>query len=169
MYPIEQNAFIIKALALDIGQLIMALTSKEMANFDPALRLAYDRYVDNIMRGVTPIEAALRSGVTPQHVLDWIRGAETDAYVIALFSERISALNVRDLWSDKLAVLNLRRMASDMSAKGSDRLAAMKELNVLMGITEVDDAGRTVKRRGLADFYAESDAGPKPEGERPLH
>ncbi|SAK95253.1 hypothetical protein AWB78_05321 [Caballeronia calidae] len=137
----------------------MALTSKDMANFDPALRQAYDKYVDNLMRGADKGEAAMRAGVSMNGWQEWVRGAETDPYVIQLMKERLEALNVHELWNDKLAVLTLRRIVEN-AVKSSDQLNAAKELNVLLNITEVDEAGRTRKVPTLEDLYPDS----KPEG-----
>jgi hypothetical protein len=142
----------------------MALTSKDMANFDPALKLAYDKYVDNIMRGATQYEAAMRAGASHSAWQDWIRSAETDPYVIQLMKERLESMKVLELWNEHVAILKLARLADDTNAKDSTRFMAMKELNVLCGITQVDEAGRTRKVPTMEDMYGdtpESDA-PQP-------
>jgi hypothetical protein len=46
-------------------------------------------------------------------------------------------------------------IALDESAKKADRMAEIKELNVIYIVTTIDDKGNTRAGRSLADFYAD--------------
>jgi hypothetical protein len=58
------------------------------------------------------------------------------------------------IWDAQIAARHLYAIAST-AAKASERLAAARELNVIYGITTVDEQGRTRRGGGmtLADFY----------------
>ncbi|KVD15527.1 hypothetical protein [Burkholderia ubonensis] len=56
--------------------------------------------------------------------------------------------STQNLWSDAIAARVLFSIATDETAKRAERIAAAKELNVLFGITVIDEKGNT--RRGLS-------------------
>ncbi|OJA81159.1 hypothetical protein BGV72_02635 [Burkholderia ubonensis] len=56
--------------------------------------------------------------------------------------------STQKLWSDEIAARVLFSIATNESAKNTERIAAAKELNVLYGVTVIDEKGNT--RRGMS-------------------
>ncbi|WP_118185717.1 hypothetical protein [Paraburkholderia phosphatilytica] len=112
-------------------------------SMDENLRNAYDKYVDHIVRGCSPFEAALRVHIRPEDAPQWVRFAESDEYVIARKKVVLEAMNPSTEWSANTAIMHLLRLVENPLEKGSTKLNAIKELNVLLGITTVDAEGRT--------------------------
>ncbi|USE80765.1 hypothetical protein NDR89_13500 [Cupriavidus gilardii] len=56
-------------------------------------------------------------------------------------------------WNPGMAMLKRGQISDDVTLKESVRLAAMKEPNVIWGITVVDEAGKTKAGRSLEDVY----------------
>jgi hypothetical protein len=125
----------------------------DMANIDSPLRKAFDTYVEEVMSGQSCVEAALRAGIPEENIGKWVRLAETDAYVIERKAELAKQFKVEEHWNPVAAVLGLLRMANDRYEKGINRLNAMRELNVICGITIVDGDGRVRSGSSLTDFY----------------
>ena len=61
---------------------------------------------------------------------------------------------IKELWNEKLAVHRLLTIAHNPFEKGSTQVSAVKELNVLTGITIIDEAGKTRKGGSMDDFYS---------------
>src|ERR1700724_2307079 len=99
-------------------------------NIDAQLKKAFDLYIDQIMSGQTHFEAALRAGVPEENLVQWVRLAETDQYVVARKAELEEQFKVHEHWNPATAVLSLLRMINDRYEKGANRIAAMRELNV---------------------------------------
>jgi hypothetical protein len=122
---------------------------------DEDLKRAYDAYVENIMRGCTPVESALRVRVAAERVVEWVRVAEQDPYVIERKKAAMKAFDANTAWSAETAVIHLLRMVENPYEKGSVKVAAIDRLNVLLGITEVEATGKqTLAQKSLAEFYA---------------
>lgn len=79
---------------------------------------------------------------------------ESTEYFKAKFDERLREISMDKLWNDKLAVHKMLLIVNDDLEKGSTRLKAIQELNILIGITIVDENGKTRKGSSMADFYA---------------
>jgi len=95
-------------------------------------------------------------------LIDFIEGS--DKYIAGM-PAAIERMKHVTIWSPALAARNLVAIANS-AAKASDRMSAIKELNVIYGVTIVDENGKT-KSGGmtLKDFWAlksESDAQTKP-------
>jgi len=120
---------------------------------DDDLARIYNLYVDNLMRGCTPEESALRLHILPEHVAKWVRTAESDPYVIERKKAALKAFDAKTEWTVNTAIIHLIRMVENGWEKGNVRLGAIKELNVLLGITTVDADGNT-RVSGLSDEEA---------------
>lgn len=86
-----------------------------------------------------------------QYYIDLIESS--DAYTSAL-PKYVAAMKDHAVWSPEISARTLAAIATDQSLKASDRISAAKELNVIYGVTIVDENGKT--RRGghtLEDFY----------------
>lgn len=118
------------------------------------LKYAFDRYVGCVLSGVPQIEAALRCGVSYKDAAEWVRCAETDRYVQDQFRARLSEVRSATFWSAELAAVRLKQIVDDPNVKDATRLNALRELNVLRGVTFVDDKGNTrANGHTLDDFY----------------
>lgn len=155
--------------ASEMGKLGFALMNVEL----------FDKYVKLRVHGIHSMTAF--RNVFP---IDWmdnsngpsrVNNVEFNPYVISKLRDALAVINPAELWNPKISVHEMLSLARDPYAKDSSRLGAMKELNILLDITVVDENGKTKKGRSLDDFYtdmetitasgpgnAESDATPKP-------
>ncbi|MEX3812132.1 hypothetical protein AB3X96_18020 [Paraburkholderia sp. BR13439] len=70
-------------------------------------------------------------------------------------AERIKASKPDDLWHSRLAAHKLLQIVMDERNRESARLNAIGQLNLLLGITELTDAGQQkLIDKSLTDFYA---------------
>ena len=112
------------------------------------------KYINLRLQGHPPFMAALGAEV-PEHIADeYSRLAEVNDTYIELFAQRLALLNEECGWSRKMAILRLQETVNDPYAKRADKTNAIKELNMLVGITAIDDKGRTVIPT-LKDFFSE--------------
>jgi hypothetical protein len=72
----------------------------------------------------------------------------------AAFEAKLKSTKVDDQWNTEKAIHSLLSLAEDEFVKDNVRLAAIKELNVLIGIVVVDENGKTKAGSSLADYYA---------------
>lgn len=112
-------------------------------------REALDRYLR--LKAIGQSSRAALSGafgfeyasVMNQHYyIDLIESS--DAYTSAL-PKYVAAMKDHAVWSPEISARTLAAIATDQSLKASDRISAAKELNVIYGVTIVDDNGKTRK------------------------
>ena len=128
----------------------MALTQAHISSSTNAHML--EAYVGLRLLGHPPFMAALGAEV-PEHIADeYSRLAEVNDTYIELFAQRLALLNEECGWSRKMAILRLQETVNDPYAKRADKTNAIKELNMLTGVTAIDDKGRTVIPT-LKDFF----------------
>lgn len=70
------------------------------------------------------------------------------------FKAALDGSKVSDLWNAKVSIHELLSLVRNPYTKDNTRLAAQKELNILIGITVVDENGKTKAGASLNDFYA---------------
>lgn len=70
-----------------------------------------------------------------------------------IFEKRLKEIPLEELWNDRLSIHELLSIMRSWATKDATRLAAARELNVLCGITVVDENGRTRAGRNWNDFY----------------
>lgn len=75
-----------------------------------------------------------------------------------LFAQKFGASQPSQMWDAKMAVYELLALANNGMTKCSTKLAAIKELNVLLGVTVVDEKGITRVGKSLDDFYKDSNS-----------
>jgi hypothetical protein len=116
----------------------------------------FDDYVEYRVRGYHPSIAFVRifDEVPAQLANFATEFLEHNPYYQRRFKERLEQVKLDKLWDTKMAVHELLGVARNPFAKDSARLNAMKELNIMYGITLVDEHGKTTRGKGLADFYA---------------
>lgn len=66
---------------------------------------------------------------------------------------QLKAVKADDLWSPRQAIHQLLCIVKDSTARESARIKAIQELNIIYGITVVDEAGNTKLGRSMDDFY----------------
>ena len=110
------------------------------------------KYITLRLLGHPPFMAALGAEV-PEHIADeYSRLAEVNDTYIELFTVAVATLDETCGWSRKMAILRLQETVNDPYAKRADKTNAIKELNMLTGVTAIDDKGRTVIPT-LKDFF----------------
>lgn len=82
-----------------------------------------------------------------------IEEMEHNPWVRSEIKRRLAEIKQSELWNERTAIHELLTMARDPYAKDTVRLAAVKELNVLYGITITDDKGVTRRGMSLDEFY----------------
>lgn len=139
----------------------MSLLSKEIEDFLSASRNDNRDYVERVkvyatMRflGHNRVPAALEAGIDIEEADSWGKVAEATPMAQAELARLIEQMKMATVWTPKRAMWELFQIVQDQFEKGSTRLAAIKELNVLSNITFVDAAGNT-RVRTLDDFYKE--------------
>ena len=128
----------------------MALTQAHISL--PTNAHMLEAYVGLRLLGHPPFMAALGAEVPESMSDEYSRLAEVNEDFIALFTSRLATLNEECGWSRKMAILRLQEAVNDPYAKRADKTNAIKELNMLTGITALDDKGRTVIPT-LKDFF----------------
>ena len=114
------------------------------------------RYIHLKANGKTSI-AALTGAFGPDYAatmnpFEYINLIETsDAFMHGL-PVAVAKMTDSPLWDAEQAARVLFSIATDESAKRAERIAAAKELNVLFGITIIDDKGNTRSRITLDDL-----------------
>lgn len=83
-----------------------------------------------------------------------VHALESTEFFKTTFNDILAAVKIDELWNEKLAVHKMLSIVNDDLEKGSTRLKAIQELNVLIGIVIVDENGKTRKGSSMADFYA---------------
>ena len=131
----------------------------------------FDKYVAMRVHGYDPKQAFLsvfgaKHFGESQHGYRRIDAIESTQYYTQTFAEKLKQEPVAELWCAKKAIHTLLANVRSPFVRDSTRLAALKELNVLVGIVVVDENGKTKAGRNLSDFYdsvPKVDANAEPE------
>jgi hypothetical protein len=116
------------------------------------------KYVEYRVKGYPDQMAFLRvfgSDYKDQYLHQRIDNLEHNVVYRKMFDERLKTIPVDELWNARISLQELLNIARSWFAKESTKLAAMRELNVLCGITVIDEQGRTKAGRRLEDFYTQ--------------
>ncbi|MEX3930860.1 hypothetical protein AB4Y32_03405 [Paraburkholderia phymatum] len=146
---------------------------QDFANGDFAKECApcYDRFIElrilGIPRDLAIVDAfdMIAQGASLKNAEQLGLAAELNPYVKARFDAALEAKKPTQLWTANKSISRLLRLIENPNSKGSDKMAAIKELNVLCGITVIDEQGRS-RVPNLNDLYA-SMLGATPEGPSP--
>jgi hypothetical protein len=116
----------------------------------------FDEYIEYRVRGYHASVAFARifDEIQPQMAQACTEFLEHNQYYQRQFKARLKEIQLDKLWGTKVSVHELLSMARNPFARDSTRLNAVKELNVMYGITIVDENGKTQRGKQLADFYA---------------
>lgn len=133
--------------------------------FIQANKSFYDRYIEYRIHGYTPRTSFMRT-FGPEHWRDAqvgsvsrVESIEATAYYQSKFESRLKEITVDKLWHTKLSIHELLTSVRDPLGSSNARLNAIKELNVLVGITVIDENGKTKAGRNLSDFYKDVEQG----------
>jgi hypothetical protein len=118
----------------------------------------FERYVDLRVRGYGSRAAFIRVfGVdnygNPQEGYRRTQDIEETEWYRSNFELRLKEIKDSELWNVKTSIHELLSILRGDLVKDSVRLNAIKELNVMGGITIVDENGKTKAGRSLDDFY----------------
>lgn len=141
--------------ALDDGMETPSVMGKE--EYAQQFSRYYDAYITYKVHGIhshIAIRRAFGEGFWDADSVQRCHHIERTEYYKAGFQQKLKETPVEDLWNEKKAINELLQRANDPYDKGSTKLRAVQELNVLIGITIVDENGRTRKGSSMADFYA---------------
>lgn len=113
-------------------------------------------YAEYKVAGWSPEQAFCR--VFGTDYADWylearINALEHNLVFRKVFAQKFAAAKADDQWSVKASIFELQRLINSQFTKDSTKLAAIKELNVMFGITVVDENGKTRQGSALQDFY----------------
>jgi hypothetical protein len=90
------------------------------------------------------------------HLYARIEALEHNMVYRKVFAQKFGVVKLEEMYGPKLAVYELVSLMNNPFTKCSTKLSAMKELNVLFGITVIDDSGRTRAGRSLKEFYEDT-------------
>lgn len=128
----------------------------------------FNDYVNMRVRGFHAHEA-MRKAFGPENgdgnVQLRVDYLESTKRYVAAFHALMKVIPLDQILNERMAIHEFMSMYRSRLVKDSVRLAALDKATVLAGITVIDEAGRTVKRRSLADLYGEFEA--KPEAGKP--
>jgi hypothetical protein len=119
----------------------------------------FDKYIKLRLEGVGSYRAFrqtfgddLIDGFTTSRIY----ALERNPYFTKHFKQRFDVMKPADMWSPKVSVFELLQIVKDDMNKATSRISAIRELNVLLGITVIDDLGKSKVSRSLEDFYKEN-------------
>lgn len=130
-----------------------------LRNYADENRASFDLYIENRLRGAAPITCLMVSFgldyISDGHGNNRTIMLESNPYYIEQFESRLQDLKLMKLWNPGMSAHSLVSLVKSDETKDNVRLSAIKELNVIFGITVVDENGRTRAIRKLDDFYRE--------------
>ncbi|GAB3629272.1 hypothetical protein PTE30175_05205 [Pandoraea terrae] len=120
----------------------------------------FDKFVEFRIRGISSNVAFAKA--FPRYsrpgdlrnAMERVTYLESTDWYIDEFEKRLAAKTAQELWPVNTAINRLLQRVEDPAEKGSTRVLAIKELNVLTGIT-VEEGGQTKAGRSLEDFYTQ--------------
>lgn len=123
-------------------------------------RSLYDRYIELRVHGYPSHQAFLRVfGADywegPQQGYQRLEAMEGTSYYQDQFKKLLKSIQVSELWDVKKAINALLETYRNPMERGSTRLNAQKELNIMCGIVVIDENGKTRAGKSLDDFYAQ--------------
>ena len=127
----------------------------------------FDKYINFVAKGVSDI-VALRVVFGEDYMTDQVRqyifALQRNPYYQKHFESVLLGIKVEDMWNQKFALHHLLRIVKDENAKETAKIMAIKELDILCGITTVDELGNTKIGRSMGDFYRSINTETAPDG-----
>jgi hypothetical protein len=127
-------------------------------SFIRLFRPLVSRYLDMRVMGKDSTSAFMQCFGTDyydQHLRRRIEALEGNESFQNEFKKRLSVAKFEDLFDLKSAVHRWMGLLNDPDVRDTSKVAALKELQVLYGMTVIDENGNTRAGKSLADFYKE--------------
>jgi hypothetical protein len=107
----------------------------------------YDRWLELVFQGVSGVRALRAVGIADQHIARNLDEFEADPYVIFRKRQHMQAFPASTFWTRGHSVLTLATIAQNDFEATKNRIAAIRELNLLLGFTKEEDpdANKRVK------------------------
>jgi hypothetical protein len=137
------------------------LEVEEFSKVEYALmnRASFDLYIERKIKGTASVIALMTAFgyeyAKDLYVTHRIYMLESNPYYLERFDARLAELKLAKVWNPAMSAYSLISLVKADTTKDTVKLSAIKELNVIFGITTVDDAGRSRAVRKLDDFYAD--------------
>lgn len=116
----------------------------------------FDEFIDLCIKGVEELSAMRivfgESTVQDGGFIGRLYALKRNPYYKKRFPLALAAMKTDEIWNPRIAMTLLVSIARS-STKDSARINAIRELNVMTGITIIDEAGNTKMGRNLDDFY----------------
>jgi hypothetical protein len=116
-------------------------------------REAFDAFVDYLVDGVHQQIAFVRLFGEDQQSHVKCELMLHNPYVQREVKRKKTEAKPEEQWTIMDSIVHWKSFVKNPYFKDSTRVAALKELQVIMGITEIDDQGRTRKVPTLNDLY----------------
>lgn len=129
----------------------------------------FDEFIDLVIQGhdmrasfalVFGMEVAT-DNYTGQRILC----TQRNPYYKMRYKKRMEEMPLKELWSVKSSIHNLVKLVRDPEVAASAKLNAIRELNIIYGITMIDENGNSKMGRSMDDFYKDFGEAAK-EGEQ---
>lgn len=134
-----------------------------------------DRYIECRIDGLSREESIMdaldmiKQGARLHNCKELALAAEASPRYKQTFKARLKAVKPETMWDINRAVSELLKLVLNENVRDTTRLSAIRELNVIFGITVVED-GLTKAGMSLADFYKlEGDLKQRVDGAAKVH
>lgn len=140
---------------------LLVYSPRDFANYEFAIECydCFDRYIElrifGVHREIAIIDAfeMISCGASIANAHQLAIAAETNQYFKHNFKQRLAATRTSEFWDTNKSVNHLLCMLEDENVRDTVRFAAIRELNVMFGITIIDEHGNTRRGMSLDDFY----------------
>ncbi|HEM9000909.1 TPA: hypothetical protein U2T46_002983 [Burkholderia cenocepacia] len=129
-----------------------------MSNDDQKFRAIADAFIAAILDGYTERQAAILAGAPIEQAMEVVKRLRDDSYVIRTLHEARKKARVSKVWGAGKAVMALHDLIQDPAVRDAVKLQAIDRLNVIAGITIVDENGNTKRAEEMAGLLARLDA-----------
>jgi hypothetical protein len=99
----------------------------------------YDRWLELVFQGVSGVRALRMIGVADHNLAQYLEEFTVDPYVVYRKHQHMSAFPTATFWTRGHSVLTLATIANNEFSAAKDRIAAVRELNLLLGFTKEED------------------------------
>jgi hypothetical protein len=107
----------------------------------------YDRWLELVFQGVSGSRALRAIGVADHNIAQRLDELEGDPYIVYRKRQNMSTFPASTFWTRGHSVLALATIANNDFEPTKNRIAAIRELNLLLGFTKEEDpdANKRVK------------------------
>lgn len=99
----------------------------------------YDQWLELVFQGMSGVRALRAIGIADQHLARRLDEFEGDPYIVFRKRQHMSAFPSATFWTRGHSVLALATIAHNDFEPTKNRIAAIRELNLLLGFTKEED------------------------------